>query len=295
MDRVVLVSPSADLASNAIFKDRDAFARHGIDMDMIFTGTGEPVVQAMLDGRGGYTHVCGAPVPAAVAGRGLKILGAFQTSSFGLYAHPSITSLKHLSGKTISLAGSITRPALETALRRHGVPIESVNILGPGDRRRGGARTNQDNVQAVLSGELDAFSANQPQSQVAQRAGLQCILRFGDVYPIPTNALLTTDVLLRERRDQVVNVVHGLLDAMDDFIRDRGLGISLLGELGIPEEIREGTYWEIRGYLRPDARLDEDVQRMWIDWSKEVLGLREEVPLSRAFDFSVLEEVMERR
>lgn len=69
----------------------------------------------------------------------------------------------------------------------------------------------------------------------------------------------------------------------------------MLRELGIPEEIREGTYWEIRGYLRPDARLEEEVQRMWIDWSKELLGFREDVPLSRAFDFSVLEEVMERR
>lgn len=80
-------------------------------MDMIFTGTGEPLVRAMLDGRAGYTHVCGAPVPAAVAGRGLKILGAFQISSFGL---------------CLTLPGSITRPALEIALRRHGISIDEV-------------------------------------------------------------------------------------------------------------------------------------------------------------------------
>jgi ABC-type nitrate/sulfonate/bicarbonate transport system substrate-binding protein len=295
MESVILVSPSPDLASNAVFKNREAFARYDVDMGMIFTGTGEPVVRAMLDGRGGYTHVCGAPVPAAVAGRGLKILGAFQTSSFGLYAHPDIKSLKQLGGKSISLTGSITRPALETALRRYGVPIESVKIVGGGERRRTGSRTDQDGVRAVLDGEIDAISANQPQSQVAQRAGLQCILRFGDVYPIPTNALLTTDTLLRERRGQVANVMRGLLDSIDDFIRDRGLGISLLRDLGIPEELLEGTYWEMRGYLRPDARLPEEVQRMWIDWSREVLGLTEEVPISRVFDFSVLEEVLERR
>jgi hypothetical protein len=51
----------------------------------------------------------------------------------------------------------------------------------------------------------------------------------------------------------------------------------------------------MRGYLHPDGRLPDHVQRMWMSWSKDILGLSEEVPLGRAFDFSVLEEVLERR
>ncbi len=295
METVVLVSPYQHLATNALFKNREAFAPYGIDVEFIYTRAGGPVVQAMLDGRAGYTHVCAAPVPAAVAGRGLKILGAFQTSSFALFAHPEIKSLRQLAGKTINLTGSITRPALETALRRHGVTIDSVTIAGPGggDRTQTGGGPEQ--IQSVLDGRIAAISVNAPYSVAALQAGLQCLLRFGDVYPIPTFALLVRDSILREQRDQVVNVMRGVLQSIDDFIRDRELGMNLLREVGVPAELLEGSYWEVRGYLRPDGRLPEAVQRLWIEWSKGELGLTEEIPLSRAFDFSVREEVLFQR
>lgn len=291
MDKAILVAPYRELATNALFANGAAFAAHGIDIGTIYTGAGEPVVRGMLDGRGDYTHVCAAPVPAAVAGRGLKILGAFQTSSFGLYAHPEIKSLKQLRGKTIALTGSITRPALETALRRHGCSLADVKIAHPGGDRTIPRRPFSAH-ERVLDGTLDAISANAPQSQAAQRAGLQCILRFGDVYPIPTCALLATDRVLRQDRGQVVRFMRGLLDSIDDFIRDRSLGMQLLSDLGLPEDLVEGTYWETRGSLRPDGHLPEDVQRLWISWSKEELNLSEDVPPSRVFDFSVLDEVI---
>jgi len=296
MEKATLVAPYRELATNALFANGGAFAAHEIDISMIYTGAGEPVVRGMLDGRGDYTHVCAAPVPAAVAGRGLKILGAFQTSSFGLYAHPSIKRLKQLRGKTITLTGSITRPALETALRRHGCSLDDVKIARPGgDRDSASPRRPFSAHERVLNGTVDAISANAPQSQAAQRAGLQCLLRFGDVYPIPTCALLATERVLREDREQVVRFMHGLLDSIDDFIRDRGLGMQLLSDLGMPADLVEGTYWETRGYLRPDGHLPDDVQRLWIAWSKEELSLTEDVPPGRVFDFSVLDEVIAHR
>jgi len=82
----------------------------------------------LLNGDAGFAHGSGAPLPAAVAGRGLKVLAAFQFSSFELYAHPDIKSLSQLKGKTITLTGSVLRPNLETALRRRGLSIEDVQI-----------------------------------------------------------------------------------------------------------------------------------------------------------------------
>ena len=292
MESVVLVSPDETLATNALFKNGKAFAAHGLDIDIVITGPGEPVVRAMLEGRGGYTHVCGSPIPAAVAGRGLKVLAAFQTSSFGLYAHPSIESLADLRGKRVVLAGSILRPAMETALRRHGLSMDSVKVTTP--QSVGGAAGRPDTYMGlhlkVLDGTFDAVALNPPRSQAAMAAGLRCLLRFGDVQPIPTFALLTTDTLLRQQRDQVVRFVRGTLRSIGDFIHDRDLGMRLLRETGVPEGLLEGTYGEVRGYLRPEGTLPEEVQRLWIDWSRESLGLAEEVPLERVYDFSVLEE-----
>src|SRR5712692_9217727 len=244
METVVFVSPDDKLASNAIFKNREAFARHGLAVEFIYTRSCEPVVQAMLGGQAGYTHVCGAPVPAAVAGRGLKILAAFQTSSFGLYAHPSIRHLRQLEGQTISLAGSITRPALETALGRHGLPLSAVNIVRPASVAPGRSGNSSDQVERVLDGTYAAVSLNPPHSQAAHRAGLQCLLRIGDVYPIPTLALLVRDDLLHDQRDQVRNVLRGILDSIDDYIRDSALGIGWLRELAIAEDLLAGAYWE---------------------------------------------------
>ncbi|HLY66322.1 MAG TPA: hypothetical protein VKU60_12375, partial [Chloroflexota bacterium] len=114
----------------------------------------------------------------------------------------------------------------------------------------------------------DAVSMNAPDSQAAARAGLQCLLRFGDVFPISTFALLTTDRELGTHSDRAERMVRGLLQAIDDFIRDFSLGTELLRQQGVPDDLLEGTYWETRGYLRPDGRLPEDVQRLWIEWSK---------------------------
>ena len=301
MEKVVLASPDEALATNALFRNREAFAAHGLEIDVTVTGPGEPVVRAMLEGRAGYTHVCGTPLPAAVAGRGLKVLAAFQTSSFGLYSHPRISSLADLRGKTVVLAGSMLRPTLELALERHGLTLQghpkiddrdSVRIVTPRDVGGTGDRAGEymGLHLKVLDGTVDAVALNPPRTQAALRVGLRRLLQFGDVQPIPTFALLTTDALLRERRDEVMRFMRGTLLSLDDFIADRELGVGLLRETGVPEELLVGTYGEVRGYLRPEGGLPEEVQRLWVAWSKESLGLTEEVPLERVYDFSVLEE-----
>jgi len=192
------------------------------------------------------------------------------------------------------LAGSVTRPAFEVALRRHGLAPDAVTVLTSHDLRARGS-TDLSLQQLVEQGVADAVSMNAPDSQAAARAGLQCLLRFGDVFPIPTFALLTTDVELSRRPERVERFVRGLLQAIDDFIRDFDLGVRLLRKQEVPEALVEGTYWETRGYLRPDGRLPEDVQRMWIEWSKADLGLTEDVPLDRVFDFRILDRVLEHR
>ncbi len=95
LEKVVLAAPYKMLATNVLFYRPEPFASQDLDIEVIYTGSGEPVVQALLNGDAGFTHVCGAPLPAAVAGRGLKVLAAFQFSSFELYAHPDIKSLSH--------------------------------------------------------------------------------------------------------------------------------------------------------------------------------------------------------
>jgi ABC-type nitrate/sulfonate/bicarbonate transport system substrate-binding protein len=283
------------LATNVFFHHRQPFAEQGIDLDVIYTTTGEPVVRAMLEGKASFTHVCGAPFPAAVGGRGLKFLAAFQTSSFELLAHPSITSLKHLKGKTVNLTGSILRPNLEIALRWHGLSINDVKMADPSVTRGGGRGEGLDQYKRVLEGAVDAYSANPPGSVVAEMAGLQCLLRFGDINPIPTCGILVTEALLREDRDLVKRFMRGLLQSIDDFIRDRSLGISLLRDLPLPQDVAVATYDTTRGYLRPSGELPELVQRLWIEWAKPLVNVTGDVPLDRVYDFSILEEVRTHR
>ena len=288
MEKVFLATPQQTLATNVLFTHREPFAEQGLEVELLVTGTGDPIVEALVDGPAGYTHVCGHPLPAAVAGRALKVLGVFQTSSFELYAHPSIKSLKQLEGKSITLAGSITRPNLEIALHRHGLSMESITVAEPGVMR------GVDQLHAyerVLDGTVDAISINPPGAQAAHLAGLQCLLRYGDIRPIPTCALLTTDTLLAENRAQVKRFVRALLQSIADIIRDRALGIGLMQGLGIPAEIATVAYYATRGYMRPSGEISEKTQRMWVEWCKPMVGIDTEVPLERVYDFTVLREV----
>jgi hypothetical protein len=83
------------------------------------------------------------------------------------------------------------------------------------------------------------------------------------------------------------------MQSIDDFVRDRALGIHLIKGLDLPDEVATATYEATRANLRPTGELAQDVRRLWTEWTKPLLGFEEDVPLDRAFDTTVLHEILD--
>ena len=66
MKTLKIVTPHPELTGNAVFINHDIFHEYGLEFELVGTQSGEPVVQTLLSGAADYTHVLGAPIPAAV-------------------------------------------------------------------------------------------------------------------------------------------------------------------------------------------------------------------------------------
>jgi len=119
-----------------IAKDAGLFEKYGLSVNLIVIAAGNTAIGALM---GGDVDILGAPGTTSMvsAARGLPvvIIGTFGPGFWKLAAHPSITSIQELKGKTVgtSRPGTTIDFALRRALLKLGlVPGKDVNILATG-------------------------------------------------------------------------------------------------------------------------------------------------------------------
>ena len=83
--------------------------------------------------------------------------------------------------------------------------------------------------------------------------------------------------------------MQSLVQSVDEFLRDRDRGIELVQRLGTPADTVGLAYDLTRNYLSRVGDIPEVVQREWIENAKRLVNMTEFVPLSRVFDFSLVQ------
>ncbi|MGH7766977.1 MAG: ABC transporter substrate-binding protein, partial [Candidatus Binatia bacterium] len=112
------------------------FEKHGLNVNLVVIAAGNTAIGALM---GGDVEILGAPGSTSMvsAARGLPIviIGTFGPGAWKLAAHPSITSVQDLKGKTVgtSRPGTTIDFALRRVLLKLGlVPGKDVNVLATG-------------------------------------------------------------------------------------------------------------------------------------------------------------------
>jgi NitT/TauT family transport system substrate-binding protein len=137
-----------------IAKELGLFEKYGLDVNLIYIGSGSTSVSALL---GGSVHLIAASgsstIAAASQGAPLVIVGSSGPIAYMLIAHPSITSIEGLRGKIIgsSRIGAGSDYAIRRLLPKLGLnPDKDVRLIPTGlsesDRR----------LQIMLQGKIDA-------------------------------------------------------------------------------------------------------------------------------------------
>jgi NitT/TauT family transport system substrate-binding protein len=144
---------SANLWPELIALDQGFFAAEGLQVELYYVQSSAALVQQITAGSLGIATQTGLADPLRAVGMGAPIAVVridVQAPPYDLVAKPSITNMKELKGKVISLGGpkDITRIYVERMLAPNGV--------NPGDFDMVFAGATTARASALLAGAVDA-------------------------------------------------------------------------------------------------------------------------------------------
>lgn len=267
------------------------YQREGLELRAVVLKP-DLAVKSIVAGEADFTSAFGSVVRGAIAGlpvHGLMMLNDEQP--YFLVAAKGITSIGQLKGKIIGIAGIggtldyLTR----AALRKDGVdPDKDVQLID--------INTPAIGLNALQAGAIAATMLSLPFNMVAKDLGHNELLYAGDLVKTAGTGVGTTVSKLNQRRDQVKRMLRATLRSMDFLKAEPAVGqafISKEWKLSAPKAAE--AYQVIRRGLTADGRVSETVLRSEIDQVKARLKLKEDVPLSRLVDNSILDEILAER
>lgn len=267
------------------------YQREGLELRAVVLKP-DLAVKSIVAGEADFTSAFGSVVRGAIAGlpvHGLMMLNDEQP--YFLVAAKGITSIGQLKGKIIGIAGIggtldyLTR----AALRKDGVdPDKDVQLID--------INTPAIGLNALQAGAVAATMLSLPFNMVAKDLGHNELLYAGDLVKTAGTGVGTTLSKLNQRRDQVKRMLRATLRSMDFLKAEPAVGqafISKEWKLSAPKAAE--AYQVIRRGLTADGRVSETVLRSEIDQVKARLKLKEDVPLSRLVDNSILDEILAER
>jgi len=231
----------------------------------------------------------GAPldslVRAAARGQPLKAVVSFVNKPMHyLVARPQIATVAELRGRTIALNsfGSAEQLTLYAILKSHGIDAEKkeVQIVFLGD--------SPVRLEALKRNIVDATMVLIPYVILATNSGLKVLGHAGSFMELSTPGLGTTDRIVKQKPDQVRRVVRAVVKAVLFMRKNREESVRIIMSwLSLNRDVAEKSY---------DMALDsfsEDgsPSRKGLMTSIELAGIKEDVPLTKVFDFSFLQEV----
>jgi ABC-type nitrate/sulfonate/bicarbonate transport system substrate-binding protein len=249
------------------------------------------IIPALLSGELDYTTIYGSTIRSAVSGLPLKVIATLITKqSFFLYAQPEIKRVQDLKGKRIAISGfaSSTDKAAREAIKPAGLEaLRDVTLVAMGD--------TSVRFQSLLSGAIEAAILTPPYTVMAEQKGMRNLVWLGDILgDTPSNGLSTSSKKLKERPDQVARFLRASVRSMI-YTREHkqeALPILMKEFPGLDRNTLDGTLDFYLRAMSPDGRVSDAVVQHIIDEQRELLNVKNEIPLSQVADFGPLNRVV---
>ncbi len=249
-DPIWFATAHLQLTGNIPLLNPEPFAAEGFEVHAMCPGTGQPVVNALLQGRVEVCNVLALPLIRSVQGQGLKFVCSYQPTGWELWTSPSITSLKDLTGRCLAPTSPMARSYLDDGLRQAGGDPASV-LEGAG------IQLNGPGAEQLRRGTADPAILMSLVTAMAESLGLRQLAQLSEWGQPMAYGVMTTDHMLAERRNEVVRLVRALLASVRALKADRELALTLTRAQGLAEEFRcqdGGHYFAAAGYGGLSAR-----------------------------------------
>lgn len=231
---------SADQLPAWVGKETGIFAKHGLDVQVIFFTGGTTAILALVSGDVPMTQVSGPGlVNSVLAGSDAVFVAAGMTSlNYVLMGKPGLKSAEQLKGGTLAISrfGSATDSIARFALRRIGLtPGKDVTLMQVG--------SGPERLNALMTGRVSAAVINPPSSFVAEKKGLGVIAdvaQMGLVFQ--HTGVATTRKFISQNQDIVRRYVRAHVEAVHKMWTDKEATVNTLGKYmgsGVERDILE--------------------------------------------------------
>jgi len=238
------------------------------------------VVTRNVDYGGTFSNFVGA----ALSGLPVRIvMSAMDGSDHYLVTSPNVKRVEDLKGKTFGISSFGGTPHSEAVmiLRKYGMnPEKDVTFL-----QIGGSSSR---YTAMESGSIQAAMLVPPFNNFAKKRGFNQILSFNEIMNIPLGGLAVHTQKLKEKPDEIVRMIKGLLKATD-FIRNHKAEIlsHLEAKWGIKEaDVRESIYRDMVGLFSRNGVASDETMKNVVQLVRDTRKTKDDKTLADIVDWS---------
>ncbi len=264
------------------------FRAEGLEVELIQMAT--PITVVALTTRGiDYSTSSGGGLRSAVRGIPVKVVMSFNRKPLHvLVAKPEIRSLNELRGRIVGFAGygDTTEFLLRAILRQANMDLEkdvqALQIAGSGPR-----------LTALLAGKIESAILPPPFNFEAEAKGFGRLMAAADVFEGSVSGFTVNNDKLKENPGQIKRMIRAVLEAQTFIRENKNETARIMSDwLKLEPSVAAASYdLYVRG-LSPDGLVSEESLILDINRSRQALKIKEEVPLSRVVDFSILREAL---
>ena len=267
-------------------QDKGYMREEGIGLKIVFIEP-TPSIQALVAGS---VHFTAAGTSALIAitkgGAPLKVaLAVNDRVHQWLLSKSEITSPKALKGKRIATTGvaAIATFMLKQILAKNGLdPNKDVVYIDVGTNNQ---------LPALLAGVADAAVLSVEQRYVGLDAGMKEMFYFGNEVKNSWGTLATTDGFIKEQPKLLTAFIKATLKALRLIRQDRETTIAAVVKFSSVERpLAARIYDDLIGTFTRNGTVDEETQRNDLAIIGQVVGMKEAIPTTRAYDLSFAAE-----
>ncbi|TAJ98993.1 ABC transporter substrate-binding protein [bacterium] len=237
-----------------ITKEAGLFEKHGLNVDLIYIGSGTRVAQAVIAGEFPIALAGGTIVNANLAGGDITIVGGIvNVPAFYLIVHPSIKKPEDLKGKALGITryGSSTDFTLRYLIKKWGMdPDRDVKILQMGGQ--------PEILAGVQAGVIQGGNFSSPADYKAREAGYTVLADFAKTgLDYPTVSIVSTRSYIKKDSATVKRFLMAYSEGVQKLFKDKDYAMKIIGKYTRTQdhEVLEASYTYATNFIERTPRL----------------------------------------
>ncbi|MBM4262474.1 MAG: ABC transporter substrate-binding protein [Deltaproteobacteria bacterium] len=280
---VALTTRSFQYVIFPLAQERGYLKEEGIDLRIVMMQT-TPGLQALVSGQIQFSGAGSSALVAIAKGNApLKtVLAVNDKVHQWMVGRPGVTTIKDLKGKKLGVTGLASAAVFmfrQLAPKQGVDPNKDITYITMPTGNR---------LAMLQSGVIDAMIVGNEDRYPALDQGNKEILYFGNEVKNSWGTVATSDRFLKEQPKLAAGFMRATLKGLRVLRRDKEAAVASFTRFTKqPRSIAARMYDDLINTFTANGAVDEEIQRNDLAIIQQIADVKEPVPLSRAYDFSL--------